>query len=62
MELPSALVTCPACALDFEGHWTDDSDTVQDMDGPPVAAQTCPGCGQVHLAEYPYWSWRSEAG
>lgn len=57
----SSLVDCRTCDTPFDGTWTDDSDTVQDMAEPPVQPQTCPN-GHTHVETYPGWTFRSEAG
>jgi hypothetical protein len=57
-----ANVDCPQCGTTYEGHWTDDSITVEDATDPPVGLQTCPGCGHQHEETYPGWFFHSEAG
>jgi hypothetical protein len=57
-----ALVDCGSCGETFEGTWTDDSMSVQDMAEPPEAGQACPACGHVQLEVYPAWCFNSEAG
>lgn len=60
----NALVECPnpLCGETYEGAWTDESASVQDMAEPPEAVQTCPVCGCKQLEVYPGWCFRSEAG
>jgi hypothetical protein len=60
----TALVDCgnPGCGETFDGHWQDDSLSVQDMAEPPEAEQECPACGHRQLEVYPGWCFRSEAG
>lgn len=60
----TALVDCanPDCGATYDGNWTDDSMSVQDMAEPPEAEQTCPGCGHVQLEAYSGWCFQSEAG
>lgn len=64
MVVLTALVDCgnPDCGETFEGAWTDDSMSVQDMAEPPVAVQECPSCGHKQAETYPGWCFRSEAG
>ena len=59
-----ALVDCQnlECGEVYEGTWTDDSMSVQDMAEPPVAVQQCPVCGHQQEETYPAWCWTSEAG
>ena len=57
----SALVDCESCDATYEGHWSDDSMSVQDMAEPPEAEQTCP-CGHQQVEVYPGWCFQSEAG
>lgn len=59
-----ALVDCanPDCGETYEGHWADDSMSVQDMAEPPEAEQVCPLCGHKQEETYPAWCWNSEAG
>ena len=58
----SANVDCENCQATYEGTWTDDSISVEDMVDAPVQVQTCPGCGHQQEEEYPGWMFRSEAG
>ena len=62
MLILNALIDCEECGETFEGTWTDDSMSVQDMAEPPQAEQTCPLCGNVQTEVYPAWCWTSEAG
>jgi hypothetical protein len=59
-----ALVDCanPKCGETYEGLWTDDSLSVQDMAEPPEAEQECPSCGNKQVEIFPGWTFRSEAG
>jgi hypothetical protein len=59
----SATVECtwPGCGVTFEGYWYDDSMDDEQRDEAPVAQQECPN-GHKFEAEYPGWSYRSEAG
>jgi hypothetical protein len=59
-EMLTAFLTCPQCGADFEGVWPVEGD-VSDLDGAPVAGQTCPQ-GHVSEHEYPGWSFMTEAG
>jgi hypothetical protein len=58
----TALIDCPSCDTTLEGQWHDDSIDIEQMDGPPVADQECPECGDVFPAEYPGWTTFGEAG
>lgn len=62
MELPPYLVECPSCDTPFEGHWSDDSMDLEQMDSPPVEDQMCPECGKVFEEAYPGWATFGEAG
>ena len=57
-----ALVDCENCEGAYDGRWTDDSMSVQDMAEPPCAEQECPSCGHQQLEIYPKWCFQSEAG
>lgn len=57
----TALVDCARCGTTYDGRWTDDSMSVQDMAEPPEALQQCP-CGYRQSEVYPGWCWNSEAG
>lgn len=58
----AALLDCEVCQTTFEGHWRDDSITVEDIAEPPAAPQRCPSCGHEQQVEYPGWSFFTEAG
>jgi hypothetical protein len=58
----NAVVECTVCGELYDGEWTDDSDTVEDLTEPPVADQRCPGCGNRQEEEYPGWSSYGSAG
>lgn len=64
MLILTALVDCanPECGAVYEGTWTDDSMSVQDMAEPPEAEQTCPTCEHKQVETFPGWCFRSEAG
>lgn len=57
----TAIVECPSCGTEFEGEWTDDSDTLQDMAEAPTQMQTCE-CGKQFEETYPGWTEWSGAG
>lgn len=59
----SQFIDCEDCDEPFEGYWSDDSITEEDMTDAPVADQRCPGCGHVNRdVEYPGWMHKSDAG
>ena len=60
----TALVDCgnPDCGATYDGRWTDDSMSVQDMAEPPEAEQECINCGHRQVEVYPKWCWNREAG
>jgi Zn finger protein HypA/HybF involved in hydrogenase expression len=62
MLILRALVDCAKCGETYEGTWTDDSLSVQDMAEPPEEEQECPACGNVQLEVFPGWCFNSEAG
>jgi hypothetical protein len=59
-EVLVAVITCPGelCEAEFEGTWLapDDSD-----EPPENAMQLCPECGRGFDAEWPGFSFRTEA-
>lgn len=57
----TALLDCPECDTPFEGTWHDDSMDAEQRDEAPVQDQQCPK-GHVFKAEYPGWSYTTEAG
>lgn len=57
----TGLVECH-CGMVYEGTWTDDSDTMQDMDEAPSQIQVCPGCCAAQYETYPGWVNHTEAG
>lgn len=61
MEL-TAFIDCSSCGTSFEGTWWDDSIDPEQRDAAPSALQVCPSCGYSELAEYPGWSYLTEAG
>lgn len=56
------LVDCRECREAYEGQWTADADTVQDLDEPPAEEQTCPGCGSIQQETWPGWTNHTLAG
>lgn len=62
MVILRALIDCEKCGETYEGAWTDDSASVQDMAEPPEAEQQCSSCGHEQLETYPGWCFNSEAG
>lgn len=57
----SCMLECPECGEEFEGQWADGSIDPEQRDEAPVQSQACPR-GHVFDAEYPGWSYLSEAG
>lgn len=64
MAIFVANLDCPAsdCGEVFQARWEDDSDTQADAAESPVAVQECPACGHQFTAEYPGYTFNSEAG
>lgn len=56
------MLDCPQCGTTFEGSWHDESMDPEQRDEAPVAGQCCPDCWHHFEAEYPGWSYTSEAG
>jgi hypothetical protein len=54
----SATHRCAGCGEEADGIWPG---TEQDGDGAPAAEQQC-ACGHRQLAEYPGFSFQTEAG
>lgn len=61
MSVLTATVECPICETEFQGYWADASMDDEQRDEAPVASQECPH-GHKFDAEYPGWSYQSEAG
>jgi hypothetical protein len=63
MSVLSAVIDCtyPKCGQSFEGYWYDDSMDPEQRDEAPVSMQECP-LGHKFEAEFPGWSWTTEAG
>lgn len=57
-----ANIDCVECETTYEGTWTDDSQSAEDMVEMPVAEFTCPNCQHVQEETYPGWGFTSEAG
>jgi DNA-directed RNA polymerase subunit RPC12/RpoP len=58
MAALSATYRCAGCGEEADGIWPG---TEQDGDGAPAAEQQC-ACGHRQLAEYPGFSFQTEAG
>jgi hypothetical protein len=63
----TAIITCReaegGCGEEYDGIWPGEADgDEQDRAEAPVADQECPACHHVQSAEYPGWSFLSEAG
>lgn len=54
-----AEIVCPECGFEFEGTWAEPADREE---VPEPAFQLCPGRGHIFEAEYPGYSFRTEAG
>jgi len=57
----TAILDCPQCDVPFEGQWADDSIDPEQRDDAPVQIQACPN-GHQFEAQYPGWSYLTEAG
>jgi hypothetical protein len=55
-----AVIACPDCGAEFEGAWLEPEDA--GTDSPEPALQLCPEAGHVFEAEYPGYSFHTEAG
>jgi len=57
-----AVIHCPLrlCGAELEGTWLEPEDAGEDA--PEKALQLCPDCGHLWDAEYPGYSFRTEAG
>lgn len=58
----AANVDCEECGTMFEAVWVDDSLDAEQMTDPPIADQTCPGCGHTEEIEYPGFVNYGDAG
>lgn len=56
------FVTCPHCGVEFEGVFTDDAMSVQDITDAPQGTQRCPGCGYEWCCGMSGWTFYGEAG
>jgi hypothetical protein len=54
-----AVIACPNCQDGMEGTWPEPGD--QDS-GVEASLQECPSCAHRFEAEYPGYSFRTEAG
>lgn len=57
-----ALVDCAGCGTAYQGCWTAEADTLQDLDEAPVSVQQCPCCGHSQQETWPGWINYTEAG
>jgi hypothetical protein len=55
-----AVIACPRCGTEFEGAWAEPDDP--GTDAPEPALQLCPERGCVFEADYPGYSFHTEAG
>lgn len=55
-------VDCPRCGTTFEGLFSDDSDTVQEITEAPQGTHQCPKCGYQWVSDFSGWTFFSEAG
>jgi hypothetical protein len=55
----AAIICCPACRTELEAVWAEPGDSDE---SPEPALQTCGSCADSWVAEYPGFSFRTEAG
>lgn len=60
-----ALVACPGrdgwrCGTEFEGTWAEPQDPMEES--PADSLQLCPECGCTFTAQWPGFSFHTEAG
>lgn len=57
-------VDCPACGTEFEGHFIDETDSIdfEDMTEPPRGVHECPHCQRVFSTDLTGWGFYNEAG
>lgn len=53
------VICCPKCRVEMEGVWLEPEDSDDDVE---PALQTCGECAETWEAEYPGYSYRTEAG
>lgn len=57
------ILTCPACAAEFEGEFVAEAATdVEDIDTPPQGVHECPFCQWTWTSSMTGWTVYSEAG
>jgi hypothetical protein len=54
-----AIIDCPECAVLLEGTWAEPAESDDSVD---AARQLCGACGHTWEAEYPGYSFKTEAG
>jgi hypothetical protein len=64
-KILAAVIACPGrpgwrCGTEFEGTWLEPEDP--EDEGPEEALQLCPECGCTFTAQWPGYSFRTEAG
>lgn len=61
-EVLVAVIACPkgTCRVEFEGTWKTPDDPEEDF--PEESLQLCPDCGYKFTAEWPGYSFHTEAG
>jgi hypothetical protein len=59
LQVLVAIICCPKCGTELEGNWAAPEDTDE---APEDALQTCGSCAEIWLAEWPGFSFRTEAG
>jgi hypothetical protein len=59
MNVLVAIIRCPACETEQEGTWVEPGDSDEDVE---AALQTCGSCAEIWTAEYPGYSFKTEAG
>lgn len=59
MNVLTAVIACPNCGDGMEGTWLEPEDRDS---GVEASLQECPSCAHRFEAEYPGYSFRTEAG
>lgn len=59
LQVLVAVICCPACKTELEGVWAEPADADEDVED---ARQLCGSCANTWEAEWPGFSFRTEAG